>query len=205
SVSGAVLVLASVVLNTRLGMLAEEAVTDRAVRTWQLVRDDVLPGIFRLIMYVSQVVLEWVDRCLYSVDELLRFRPGQGWLTFLAKLVLGFVWFWVTYVVRFVVNLLIEPQVNPLKHFPVVTVSHKLMLLLVDPVARALYPVLGPRFPAWRLTLNKTRGLGTFTLGLGPGGFGFLAWELKENWRLCRAHQSAALAPVRGGTRGDTW
>ena len=40
----------------------------------------------------------------------------------------AFVWFFVTYLVRIYVNLLIEPQVNPIKHFPVVTVSHKIIL-----------------------------------------------------------------------------
>ncbi len=47
-------------------------------------------------------------------------------------------WFFVAYVVRFCVNLLIEPQVNPIKHFPVVTVSHKLLWPFASPHADAL-------------------------------------------------------------------
>ena len=43
---------------------------------------------------------------------------------------LGLVWVVVAYLVRIYVNLLIEPQVNPIKHFPVVTVSHKVILPL---------------------------------------------------------------------------
>ena len=36
---------------------------------------------------------------------------------------LGLVWFFAAYVIRLYTNLLIEPQVNPIKHFPVVTVA----------------------------------------------------------------------------------
>ena len=43
------------------------------------------------------------------------------------KAVLGLVWFFVAYVVRFCVNVFLEPQINPIKHFPVVTVGHKLL------------------------------------------------------------------------------
>ena len=32
----------------------------------------------------------------------------------------------VDYVIRFFVTVLIEPQFNPIKHFPVVTVAHKI-------------------------------------------------------------------------------
>ena len=68
---------------------------------------------------------------LYTVDEWLRFRSGESRLSLVVKAVLGLAWFFVTYVVRFCVNLLIEPQINPIKHFPVVTVSHKLLLPLI--------------------------------------------------------------------------
>ena len=40
------------------------------------------------------------------------------------KAALGVFWFFMTYVVRVVVNLSLEPTFNPIKHFPVVTVSH---------------------------------------------------------------------------------
>jgi hypothetical protein len=42
-----------------------------------------------------------------------------------------------------------------------------------------------------------------FGLGLIPGIFGFLAWELKENWRLYRANQSPTLDPVMVGSHGE--
>jgi hypothetical protein len=39
---------------------------------------------------------------------------------------------------------------------------------------------------------------------LVPGVFGFLVWELKENWRLYAANRSRALAPMRVGRNGET-
>ena len=37
-----------------------------------------------------------------------------------------------------------------------------------------------------------------------PGVFGFLAWELKENWRLYKANRSTKLKPVLIGDHGET-
>ena len=73
-------------------------------------------------------ILWAMERLLYTVDEWLRFRSGQSKLTLVGKAVLGVIWFYVTYIVRFGITVLIEPQINPIKHFPVVTVSHKLLL-----------------------------------------------------------------------------
>src|SRR5262249_21783007 len=115
---------------------------------------------------------------------------------FVAKTGLGFLWSGVTYVVRFVIVILVEPQINPIKHFPVVTVSHKLMLLLAPPVAGYLQPHLG-----W--SYKDTLALVILVLGLIPGMFGFLAWELKENWRLYRANQPRDLVPQVVGSHGE--
>ncbi len=60
-----------------------------------------------------------------------------------AKAGLGLFWFFVAYVLRFAVNVLIEPQINPIKHFPVVTVSHKLLLPFYDPFADLLESQVG--------------------------------------------------------------
>jgi hypothetical protein len=85
--------------------------------------------------------------------------------------------------------LLVEPQANPVKHFPVVTVSHKLLL---------------PAIP----TLSDLSGLSKATtagvVSLVPGVFGFLAWELKESWRLYAANRPPGLPPVPVGHHGET-
>ena len=100
-------------------------------------------------------VLEAVDSCIYTVDEWLRFRTGDSRLSLIVKPVLGLIWFAVTYVFRLVITLFIEPTLNPIKHFPVVTVAAKLLLPLI-PVLNAsllamLEPVVGPRWATcWR-------------------------------------------------------
>jgi hypothetical protein len=139
--------------------------------------------------------LEAVERLLYGVDEWLRFRSGESRLMLVAKGVLGLVWFLVTYVVRFCVNLLIEPQVNPIKHFPVVTVSHKVLLGFIPTLAGVL-----------SITMGKPLALTVATVIITsiPGIFGFLVWELKENWRLYAANRRRDLGPAQVGHHGET-
>ncbi len=190
---------ANVFLNTRLGRDFEEVLTDWAVRGWNRVRVDFVPALFRFVMDVFKRLLEATDRVLYTVDEWLRFRSGEGRLAFAAKLVLGFVWFFVTYVVRLCVNLFIEPTVNPIKHFPAVTVAAKVLapffILLFPYLQRPLVPFVGGAF-ATTIALNLLFWL--------PGVFGFLVWEFKENWRLYRANRPRALRPVVVGSHGET-
>src|SRR5262249_44252415 len=45
-----------------------------------------------------------------------------------SRAVLGFIWFLVSYLLRLYVNVFIEPTVNPIKHFPAVTVAAKLLV-----------------------------------------------------------------------------
>ena len=115
------------------------------------------------------------------------------------KGVLGLFWSIVTYVVRIYLNLLVEPQLNPIKHFPVVTVAAKIML----PFALRL-----TRFIALTLTPFVGSILGgafaAMTVFFLPGVFGFLVWELCSNWRLYAANRSESLRPVIVGGHGET-
>jgi hypothetical protein len=195
-------------LNTRLGRDVEEAVTDWAVRAWHRVSFDLLPGLFRMVMGFFRQLVESVDRFLYRVDEWLRFRRGDSRLTLLWKPVVGVVWFGVTYVVRIYVNLFIEPTFNPIKHFPVVTVAAKLMLPFDVPLARyftgLLAPILAPLFREERTAVVLAGTVATINVFLIPGIFGFLVWELKENWRLYQANRPRQLKPVVIGHHGET-
>ena len=115
----------------------------------------------------------------------------------MAKAGLGLLWFFVAYVLRFAVNVLIEPQINPIKHFPVVTVGHKLLLRLLQTVCRSA------RSRRW----GSAHGLGRrrrTIIWCIPGIFGFLVWELKENWRLYAANRRRNLRPVKIGLHGET-
>ncbi len=193
--AAATFLVVGLTLNSRAGRDAEEIAADWLVSTWRRVRLNLIPGLIRAIIEAFDELLEAVDRLLYAVDEWLRFRGGDGRATMGVKAVLGVAWFVVTYVVRFVINLLVEPQLNPIKHFPVVTVSHKVLapfLLMLIPL---LTPTLG----------RETAGTIWFlTQLLLPGVFGFLVWELKENWRLYEANRPRMLGPVAIGSHGET-
>ena len=101
-------------------------------RAWHGLIFEVIPGLFHLIMSAFDRLIEWVERLIYAVDEWLRFREGQSRVVLAVKAVLGLVWGVVAYVVRIYLDLLVEPQINPIKHFPVVTVAAKIMLPFVD-------------------------------------------------------------------------
>ena len=133
-----VYVPAVIVLNSRVGRDAEEIVTDAAVRIWRQLFLDVIPGVFRLILSTFDRVLEAVDRRALRGGRMAAVPRRPAPRTLVAKAVLGLGWFCIAYLVRVSVNVLIEPQVNPIKHFPVVTVSHKVILPLSFPLTRLL-------------------------------------------------------------------
>ncbi|HWB01046.1 MAG TPA: hypothetical protein VG713_21290 [Pirellulales bacterium] len=195
----------NLLLNSRLGRNVDELVTDWAVRGWHQVRIRIFANVLRFIADLFAQMLEGLERVLYAVDEWLRFRRGDPRIAAVLKAVLGVAWFFITYVARFCVTLLIEPQVNPIKHFPVVTVSHKLLLPLAftahasvpSPLAAILLKVA----PVSVETANAI--MATVVWGI-PGIFGFLVWELKENWRIFAANRSPVLRPVVIGGKGET-
>lgn len=192
-------VAALIVLNTRVGRDVEELFVDRSARLWEHVRSDFLPGLFHLILAVFKQFVEGIERILYTVDEWLRFRTGDSRLSLTVKAVLGLVWYVVTYFVRVIINLFVEPTFNPIKHFPVVTVAAKLLVpaipWILETSNATLAPVLG--FYA----AGSIGGMAIFFL---PGLAGFLVWEFKENWRLYRANRSATLRPILVGSHGET-
>lgn len=185
----------SALLNSRLGRNLEELTAEWLVESWQRFGLRFFANLFLLIIDVFKRAVQATERVLYSVDEWLRFRSGESRLVLVGKALLGVVWFAFTYVTRFCVNLLIEPQVNPIKHFPVVTVAHKLLLPFI--------PHLGYMLS---LTIEKAAAyaIATAVITAIPGIFGFLVWELKENWRLYGANRPKRLKPVPIGHHGET-
>lgn len=182
------------ILNSRMGRNVEEVALESAQRAWHRIRVGIFIAFFDLIMETFKRILEWIERVLYAVDEWLRFKSGESDRTLVIKAFLAPFWGIVTFVVRFCVTLLIEPQINPIKHFPVVTVSHKIILPMVIPLTSFLKPTLG----AW------AEATATTVVFLTPGIFGFLVWELKENWKLYAANRSANLNLVVIGHHGES-
>lgn len=200
SVLGAtgVFVAAAVFLNTRIGLVVQEAAMDQLARGWEMLGRKALPGILRLILATFRAMLEISERMLYRVDEWLRFRDGEHRATIPIKAFLGFVWFFVAYVVRLYITLLIEPEINPVKHFPVVTVAQKMTLSIAGDIMTFLQRLFAPLGPVIGGTIAAT------TVFLFPSFFGFLVWELKENYRLYRKNRPQKLKPVPIGQHGET-
>ena len=186
----------NLLLNSRVGRNTEEVIADWIVQSWHRFGLRFITGLFWLVVDLFRGLLQAIERLMYSVDEWLRFQSGEGSLKLAAKAGIGFLWFFVSYVLRFCVNVLIEPQINPIKHFPVVTVSHKLLLGLI------------PHFTVVLVGLGMEKALAGLTAGAIitsiPGLFGFLVWELKENWRLYEANRRKNLYPVLIGEHGET-
>ncbi len=190
---------AAVLAQTRLARDVEETLADSTARGWRLLSHDLVPGVLAFIMWLSSWFLDAVERVIYTVDEWLLFRTGESKLSLAVKAVLGVFWFVVTYVVRIYTNLLVEPTVNPIKHFPVVTVGHKLMLPVIPTVFLTLQAPLRPLLGEY-----ISGAFAGVTLFFVPGIFGFIAWELRANWRLFRANRPATLRPVLVGGHGET-
>jgi hypothetical protein len=190
---------AAFVFNTRLGLMFEELVVEAISRTWHSLIFELLPGLFRIIMSAFGTVLEWVEKLIYAGDEWLRFREGQSHMTLAAKAVLSPVWALLTYAVRVYLTLLVEPTINPIKHFPVVTVAAKIML----PFALTLNSILSaPLTPFLGVVIS--RSFAAATVFFLPGFLGFLVWELRANWRLYDANRPASLGALVVGSHGET-
>ena len=195
SVTAVIFVALAAVLNSRLGRDLEELAAERLQLLWHRIRVHVFVALFDLVMDFFKHVLEGLERVLYEVDEWLRFKSGETELTLRIKAVLGLPWAIVRFVVGFLVTVLVEPQINPIKHFPVVTVSHKVILPMQPMLASPLGPVFG------NVLANTIAGV---TVLLLPGVVGFLVWELRGNWRLYAVNRHRELRPVIVGSHGET-
>lgn len=191
--------LAFLAFNTRPGRRLVEQAVEGCMRTGHTLVFAVIPGLFHLIMAFFDRLIEWVERLFYAVDEWLRFREGQSAAMLGVKAVLGIFWGAVAYVVRIYLNLFVEPTLNPIKHFPVVTVAAKIMLPftleLTAFLSSPLFPILG----RW-----LADGIAWGTVVFLPGVFGFLVWELNSNWRLYEANRPRGLGPLAIGSHGET-
>jgi len=178
-----------VAIRTTIGRIVEDRVNEAMARAWRVFSVNFIFGLFNALLQFFRVVLERIDRAFYTVDEWLRFREGDAKGGIFIKGIVSVIWFAFTYLFRFAWNLLVEPQINPIKHFPVVTVSHKMLL---------------PLIPSFSKQFNVSEGVVTTVVSGIPGIFGFLAWELKENWRLYKANGANTLQPVAIGSHGET-
>ena len=188
----------TLVMGSRIGGWLEDFVVDEVAPTWHVLSRQWLPGLLQLIMRSFAALMDLLLRGIYGVDELLRYREGQNVAMKLLKGTIGFVWSIIAYAVRLYITLLVEPMINPVKHFPTVTVADKFMLPMMPGMIEAMSGWLAPLGGVVAKTFS---GLTVFLL---PSVFGFLAWELKENYRLYRATRPERMPPAPVGPHGET-
>jgi hypothetical protein len=198
AIAGVVVIAMALAMNTRVWRIAQERLGDWAVRSGRHVTTRLIPGAVKLILDVFAKLIERFDRGIYRVDEWLRFRKGQSIIIVVIKGVLGALWFVLTYLLRLYINLFIEPTVNPIKHFPVVTVAAKLIIPIIPALqvslTNATEPLLGAAASAFA----------AFNVIMLPGLAGFLVWEFKENWRMYRATRPKVMKAQAIGHHGES-
>ena len=192
-------VVGSFLRNTQRGRRLLDTTTARLAQFWLRVRHTVFSGLFRLVVDFFKQLLDGFEQALYRLEELARYRAGESTIRALLKTLLRPIGASLSYLMRFYVTVLIEPQINPIKHFPVVTVSHKMMLPAVPALTSGMLVILDPLVPRV-ISLPFV----TATVLLLPGFFGFLVWELKENWKLFSANRPDTIKPVLVGHHGET-
>ncbi|HTL38235.1 MAG TPA: hypothetical protein VL326_34130 [Kofleriaceae bacterium] len=177
----------------------EEIVEDALLRSGRHVAGRLVPGLIRLTLEVFAGLVDRLERAMYRIDLWIRFRRNRSRLLLVPKAILGTIWFFISYFLRLYVNLFVEPTINPIKHFPVVTVAAKIMIpfipALLSGISALLEPVTGSRF---------ADGFAAFTVLVLPGLAGFLVWELQANWKLYRATRVKTLRPIPIGHHGET-
>jgi hypothetical protein len=188
------------VLNSRPGRGLEDAGSRGMMRSLNWLHVGLMEGLLRLIIQVFKAITDGLEYVLYTVDELLRFRGGDSRLSMVVRAVLGVVWFPVSYITRLYIVVLIEPGFNPLKA-PISLLAAKFVypIILVLKVHEHLTPLLEQVFPNYLAS-----ALSYSTLWLLPDVFGFLFWEMKENWKLYRANRATTLEPAVVGASGET-
>lgn len=196
---GAIGLGASVILNTRLGRDAQELTRDWIENALHQLQARLLLAVIGWLVDFFRLLLSTLERVLYAVDEWLRFHSDENLLSICAKAILGVVWSFVSFLIRIYVNLLIEPTFHPVKHFPVVTVAHKIFLPALIMLEGNMVHFLGQY-----VGTPLARSFTWFNMLFLPGFFGFAVWELKENWKLYYANRSDRLKPVAVGSHGET-
>ncbi|MFN6302093.1 MAG: hypothetical protein ACK42H_07870 [Planctomycetota bacterium] len=189
----------STLLNSRVGRDVQELVFESVSSVWSMLRLRWFVIAIDWIVEFFRTMLLAFERFLYAVDEWLRFHNQESVFSLTAKAILGFFWSVISFLIRIYINLLIEPTLHPVKHFPVVTVAHKIFLPALLILAVKMRAFLS-NYMNEALAMSIT----SFNIVFLPGFFGFAVWELKENWRLFRQNRWKNLSAMPVGSHGET-
>ncbi|WP_146108830.1 hypothetical protein [Chromatium okenii] len=179
------LALGTLVRNTPAGRHLLDDTASGVGRFVRVVNQTLILGLLRELMQFFKEVTRRFQQGLHWIEELLSHRLGESRWALAFKALLIPLWRLLDALIQFYVTVLVEPQVNPIKHFPLVTIGHKVMLPFFPVITSFLLTVTASLLPKW-----IAYPLVTLTVLLLPGLAGFLVWELKENWKLYAANHS---------------
>ena len=192
-------ILGSLLRNNPTGRRLLDGAITRFVTFWRRVHHTLIVGLVRWVIDLFGWAMHGIEQGLHRVDEAVSHHHDEGRAVTVVKAIIGPVWRAISYGIHFYAAVLVEPQVNPIKHFPVVMVADKFMLPFFPALTVALLALLAPLLPRF-----VSVPLATVTVLLSPGLFGFLAWELNENWKLYRANHPDHAQPAHFGPESET-
>lgn len=192
-------ILGNILRNSPSGRQILDGVITRFVTFWRQVHHTLLTGLIHWVIDLFSGWMHRIEQSLHRVDEVVSHHRDEKRSVTMIKAIIGPIWQALSYLIHFYTAVLVEPQVNPIKHFPVVMVADKLMMPFFPAMTVALLALLDPVLPG-----VISLPLATVTVLLSPGLFGFLGWELKENWKLYDANHPDGVQPAHFGPHGET-
>ena len=192
SMIGLTLALGILIRNTPLGRRLADDLASATGRLLRRLNQTLVIGVIQELMLFFKELTRRFQQGLHRIEEGLSHHLGESLPELLLKSLLVPIWRLLESFIQFYVTVLVEPQINPIKHFPIVTIAHKVMLPFLPWVTGLMADLLEPVLPKW-IGLPFV----TLTMLLLPGLAGFLVWELKENWKIYAANHGT-LTPEIG-------
>ncbi|MBK5968976.1 MULTISPECIES: sulfite exporter TauE/SafE family protein [Thiorhodovibrio] len=208
---GLAFALGTLARNTPAGRRFIDNMVTYLVQLQRRINQTLVLGLIQHMLYLFKEATRRIAQGLHRVEEALMHHLHEPIGGFLVKALATPLWALAESLLQFYITVLVEPQVNPVKHFPIVTIGHKLLLPFLPGITAMMLELTGSVLPA-----VITIPLVTLTILLLPGLFGFVVWELKENWKLYQANHTAtlrgasereaqlALEPAIIGSHGET-
>ncbi len=188
-------------VNSTFGQAITEAFSELVAQLSELISVRLFKGLVDLTIYVFKEAVSALEGVLFAIDEWMRFRTGESRLWTIIRLILGVIWFPISWFLRFYIVVLVEPGFNPLK-FPICSVA-----------AKFVYPPTVILVTSWLADIKDTTHWFTYALVWAflwttgfflPDVFAYFIWELKENWGLYRSNRARLIKPVSIGHHGET-
>ncbi|EGV31615.1 hypothetical protein ThidrDRAFT_1816 [Thiorhodococcus drewsii AZ1] len=177
------LALGTLAHNTPGGRRLLDNLASSSMQALRRLNQALVMGLIKELMLFFKELTRRFQQGLHRIEELLSHHLGESILQLALKSLLVPIWSLLQSLIQFYVTVLVEPQINPVKHFPLVTIAHKLMLPFLPVITGFMLDLLEPLLPKW-----IAYPFITLTVLLLPGLAGFLVWELKENWKVYAAN-----------------